>query len=212
MTHVLALEAGPEGACEKATHRHRTAVRKAERVGLTVRRATTAADWEAYFSIYESTLARWGRNASSRYDGSLFEILRRRGEPGVTLWLVELKNGTIVSGAVTLSAPHHVVGWHMATLAEHFQLRPANLLVHEMARDACERSLDWLDLNPSGGHEGVRVFKERCGGQAVACPVIVRDAPWARAVASCSIVAAKLRQATVRGKREPDGASEASRD
>ncbi len=98
----------------------------------------------------------------------------------------------------------------MATLADYFRLRPANLLVHEMARDACERSLDWLDLNPSGGHEGVRVFKERCGGQAVACPVIVKDAPWARAVASCGIVVAKLRQATVRGKREADGAAEAS--
>ena len=199
-----------EDGCEQATHRHRTAVRKAERAGLTVRQAATAEDWAAYFSIYESTLARWGENASSRYGAELFELLRRRGEPGVRLWLVELQNGPIVAGAVTLCAPHHVVGWHMATLADYFRLRPSNLLVHEMARDACERSLDWLDLNPSGGHEGVRVFKQRCGGRPMACPVIVKDSPWTRVVASFGTVAARLRGATAREKQEPDGAGQAS--
>jgi CelD/BcsL family acetyltransferase involved in cellulose biosynthesis len=212
VTHVLPVERDSEGKCEQVTHSQRSAVNKARRAGLVVRRATSVADWEVYFSIYESTLARWGRNASSRYGAELFDLLRRRGEPGVTLWLAELQNGPIVAGAITLCASHHVADWHMATLADYFRLKPNNLMVAEMAQDACERSLSWFDMNPSGGHEGVRAFKERCGGQTLACPVIVKDALWTRAVASCSTAAAKLRGATVREKRESDSAGEASGD
>jgi CelD/BcsL family acetyltransferase involved in cellulose biosynthesis len=212
VTHVLSVQRDAEGSCEQVTHGQRSNVNKARRAGLVIRRATSAADWEVYFSIYESTLARWGENASSRYGAELFELLRRRGEPGVTLWLAEVQKGLIVAGAITLSAPHHVAGWHMAALADYFRLKPNNLMVHEIAQDACERSLGWLDMNPSGGHEGVQTFKERCGGQPLACPVIVTESAWARAVTSCSIMAARLRGAVVRKKRQSDCAGEASRD
>lgn len=210
VTHVLSVARDDKGTCGQVTHSQMSAVHKAQRAGLTVRRARSAADWEVYFSIYESTLARWGDNASSRYGAELFELLRRRGEPGVTLWLTEMQDGPIVAGAITLSSPHHLAGWHMATLADYFRLRPNNLMVHEMAEDACERSLSWFDLNPSGGHEGVRAFKERCGAQALACPVIVKGSPWTRAVRSVSRVADGLRGATAREQRGSDDAGEAS--
>jgi CelD/BcsL family acetyltransferase involved in cellulose biosynthesis len=212
VTHLLPVERDAEGRCENVTHSQRSAVNKARRAGLVVRHATSAADWEVYFSIYENTLARWGDTASSRYGAELFELLRRRGEPGVTLWLTELQDGPIVAGAITLSAPHHVAGWHMATLADYFRLKPNNLMVHEIAEDACQRSLSWFDMNPSGGHKGVQEFKERCGGQPLACPVIVKDTPWTRAVAAAGAVAARLRGVNGGEAREPDGSGEAAGD
>jgi len=42
-----------------------------------------------------------------------------------------------------------------------------------MALAACLRSLAWFDLNPSGGHAGVEVFRERVGTVAPPSPVIV---------------------------------------
>lgn len=172
-THALRLEWGFESACERASHGHACAVRKAQREGVRVRRATSAADWEAYLRIYEEALARWGERASSRYGPRLFELLRRRGTPGVELWLATLHEGSIIAGGLCLYGPRHASCWHAASLSQFFSLRPANLLVHEMTLDACLRSLAWFDLNPSGGHDGVRIFKERVGAVALPSPVII---------------------------------------
>jgi len=174
-THAVHLRDGFSAACENASHGHQCAVRKAQRNGLRVRRAESAADWETYYAIYLEALRRWGEQASSQYGAPLFDLLRRRGAPAVELWLATLAGGEIVAGGIGLYAPRHVTYWHAAARAEHFALRPANLLVHEMLRDACLRGLDWFDLNPSGGHEGVRTFKERVGAVALPAPVVIRD-------------------------------------
>jgi hypothetical protein len=174
-THAMSLGGGFGPACERAGHGHECAVRKAQRNGLTVRRAESPADWEAYYGIYLEALDRWGEDASSRYGASLFELLRRRGAPVVELWLATLASGEIIAGGLGIYAPRHVMYWHAATRAEHFALRPANLLINEMVLDACLRGLDWFDLNPSGGHEGVRTFKERVGAVAMPAPVVIRE-------------------------------------
>ena len=175
VTHVVELSSGFDSACSRATHGHACAVRKAQRYGLRVRRAESVADWEAYYGLYEASMERWGDLTSSRYGPELFELLRRRGSPGVELWLATLDDGVIIAGGLCLYAPRHVSYWHAAALSEFFALRPANLLVHEMVLDACCRGLRWFDLNPSGGHAGVATFKERVGAVAVPSPVVVRD-------------------------------------
>jgi CelD/BcsL family acetyltransferase involved in cellulose biosynthesis len=177
-THVLYLAHGPDTACEHASRGHRTALRKARRSGLRVRRAVSADDWAGYYAIYESSLARWGEQATSRYGAGLFELLRRRGSPDVELWLVELDEATVVAGGLCVYGPNHAAYWHGAALAEYFDLRPANLLVHEFMVDACARGLDWFDLNPSGGHEGVDTFKQRVGAESLPCPIIRRERAW----------------------------------
>ena len=170
-THIVRLERGLEA--QMSHHGYREAVRKAQRAGLTTRKGAGPDDWETYYSIYLSTLERWGPTAGSVYGSALFELLRGRGAPGIDLWLVELEDGTVVSGAVNLCGPRHVAGWHMASLSEYFPLNPTKLLVNAMIEDAIERSFSWFDLHPSGGHEGVTRFKENCGGEPLKCPVIV---------------------------------------
>jgi CelD/BcsL family acetyltransferase involved in cellulose biosynthesis len=180
VTHAIRLAGGFSSACESASHGHECAVRKAQRSGLAVRRAESPADWDAYYAIYLEALGRWGEDASSRYGARLFELLRRRGAPAVELWLATLDGGEIIAGGLALYSSRHVTYWHAASRAEHFALRPANLLVHEMLLDACQRGLDWFDLNPSGGHQGVRTFKERVGAIALPAPVVVRERHGAR--------------------------------
>ena len=174
-THVVRLEHGVEDRVDH--HGHREAVHKARRAGLVVRRAAGPRDWETYYSIYAAALKRWGSAASSAYGARLFEILRRRGAPGIDLWLVEADDGTTVGGAVNLCGPRHVAGWHMATRPEYVRMGAAKLLVQEMIEDAAERAFSWFDLHPSGGHAGVTRFKENCGGRPLACPVIVSGRP-----------------------------------
>lgn len=171
-THVLHLSEGADAVFACATHGHRCAVHKAQRNGLSVRRADSAADWETYYDIYLESLGRWGEDASSRYGAELFELLRRRGSPAVELWLVTLADGEIVSGGVALYAARHVTYWHASTRTGHFALRPSNLMAYEMANDACRRGLEWFDLNPSGGIEGVKTFKRRLGAAALPAPVV----------------------------------------
>ncbi len=174
-TQAIDLGGGPKSACERASHGHASAVRKACRRGLAVRRAGSPEEWEAYYRIYEASLIRWGASETSRYGESLFEALRRRGSPDVELWLAVLDEETIVAGGLCLYGPRHVSYWHAAALSEFFELRPANLLVHELLLDACGRSLEWFDLNPSAGLEGVQTFKQRVGAVTLPSPVIVRE-------------------------------------
>jgi CelD/BcsL family acetyltransferase involved in cellulose biosynthesis len=170
VTYVLALDRADE--LQSGHRQHCQSVRKARRLGLRVRPAAAGAgEWHAYYDIYEAALQRWGDDASSCYGPELFELLRRR--EGVELWVVEAPDGTVISGAIALYARRHVALWHMATLAAHYRSRPTSLLIADLVRDAQRRGLEWFDLNPSGGHEGVVEFKERVGAEPLECPVIV---------------------------------------
>jgi lipid II:glycine glycyltransferase (peptidoglycan interpeptide bridge formation enzyme) len=77
-----------------------------------------------------------------------------------------------IAGALCFYAQKHAVYWHGAALQSHFSLRPVNLLMSEIIRHACEEGHQWFDLNPSGGHPGVKKFKESLGAQALKAPVI----------------------------------------
>jgi len=172
-THVLELEHGYDSTCERAAHGHLSSVRKAVRAGVVTRKATSLDDWRAYFAVYQDSLRRWGDRASSSYGWPLFKGMAELGSPHVDLWLAELDD-VVIGGGICLSAGRHVAYWHAASLASHFSLRPANLLVDAMVDDACGRDMRWFDFNPSGGHEGVRIFKERCGASPVASPIFCR--------------------------------------
>jgi hypothetical protein len=172
VTHVLRFEDGHESAFRQASRNHRRAVRKARELGVRVRPAQDASDWEAYDRIYRQALERWGGRATSNYGARLFDLLRRQGAPCVELSLVTQDDGTVIAGGLCLYGPRHVFRWHGVSLKEHFRLYPANLLVHELSLNACNRSMDWFDLNPDGGHAGVRDVKERVGAIAPPSPVI----------------------------------------
>ena len=81
----------------------------------------------------------------------------------------------MVAGAVCLYDRKHVCYWHGAALDKYFALRPVNLLLFEIIKQASEQGHDWFDFLPSGKHEGVRKFKENFGAAPLPCPVISRQ-------------------------------------
>jgi hypothetical protein len=170
-TQALPLTGGFGTVCEAASRGHRCAVQKASGLGLEVREAVSLGDWQSYFEVYEDSLARWGDSATSCYSWGLFEEMWRRGSPTIRLWLVTDRE-RVIAGGICLYAARHVAYWHGAALSECFSMRPANLLVNRIAEHACLAGYEWLDLNPSGGHEGVRVFKKRCGAVSLPSPII----------------------------------------
>ena len=172
-THALRLQEGFDAIYKKWTKGHASAVHKARRQGVLIKQASSIEDWRAYFRAYEDSIQRWGEKATSRYTWPLFEHMFTLHSDYIRLWLA-LYSDTVVAGALVFYAKRHVAYWHGAALAQYFHLRPVNLLLYEVIQQACQQGYSWFDFNPSGGHEGVRRFKESFGAIPMACPIITR--------------------------------------
>lgn len=170
-THAIDLSIGFDAIYKEWTKGHASAARKARKEGVSIRTAFDKKDWGEYFVIYEDSLKRWGDKASSRYDWRLFEEIFFRRSKNIKLWLA-VYQGQIIAGALCFYARKHVVYWHGAALDSYFNLRPVNLLMYEIIKDACEKEYSWFDFNPSGGHEGVKAFKRSFGAKPLPCPVV----------------------------------------
>lgn len=169
-TNAIDLRNGFEAIYGTWPKKIRGSEQKARREGVIVRTATILEDWREYYDVYRDSLSRWDRKATSIYGWGLFEEMHKRGSPNIRLWLA-VYDGRIISGDLLFYSKRHVVDWHGATLEDYFHLRPVNLLTHEIIKDACERGYWWFDFNPSGGHEGVELFKKRFGTISLPCPV-----------------------------------------
>ena len=182
-TQVLDLTSGFDAISRKWTKGPvLRAVRRACREGVRVEIASTRDDWRAYYETYEASLQRWSR-PSSAYGWELFDTIHSRRSPYIRLWCARAE-GRVVAGALCFYSMKHVVYWHGAALKEYFPLRPANLLIHEIVKDACERGHVWFDFNPSGGHEGVKAFKKSFGPEVRASAVVIRHSRLQRAYAA----------------------------
>jgi hypothetical protein len=181
VTHVLGLADGYDTIAERWKKSCRGAARKAARSGVSVREAGSEGDWTEYVACYESSLSRWGDAAVERYAPKLFEILRELRSPHVRLWLALLEDA-VVAGALCFYSRSHVVYWHGAARAEHFDKCPVNALIAEILRDSCESGYRWFDFNPSGGHKGVESFKTSFGARPLSCPVVVQYSTGPRAL------------------------------
>lgn len=169
-THVLYLEKGFEQIWDEFSHGNKRGIKKARKLGVTVRTATTIADVRAYYQVYADSLQRWGKRTTSRYPCTLFENLYQINPEHVKLWLTEV-DGKVVSGALVLYWNRHVVPWHGCSISEYFKYSPMNILQSEIIRDACERGYTYYDFNPSGVHEGSARFKELMGAEMVSFAV-----------------------------------------
>ncbi|RLC21965.1 MAG: methicillin resistance protein [Deltaproteobacteria bacterium] len=173
-THAIDLSCGFDAVYKKwAKGRSALArkARKARKAGISVRIADSQQDWDGYYKIYEDSLRRWGESASSVYHWSLFNEIFQLDSPNIKLWLAVYEEKT-VAGALCFYTKKHVAYWHGSALAKYFDLRPVNLLMFEIIKDACEKGYQFFDFNPSGGHEGVKNFKKSFGAVPLICPVV----------------------------------------
>lgn len=166
-THVLSLENKSfEDITSGFTDGHRSGMHKGERMGVTVRVATSIEDFRAYFGAYEDCLRRWD-NPTSEYGWELFENghqLTQEHPKNLRLWLAEV-DGEVIAGAWFFYWNRHVDYWHAASYEEYFDHRPNNVLLPHVMQDAIERGFYFFDFNPSGGHKGVARFKKHFGAE-----------------------------------------------
>ena len=179
-TRALPLCEDFDAVFRRASKGHRSAVKQAEREGVSLRLASDEKDWREYFEVYQASLARWGERASSNYGWPLFAALAARPHDEVKLWIAQAE-GQLAAGAICLYAPRHVVYWHGAARAEHFSRRPVQPMIFQAIRHACETGREWFDFNPSGGNQGVDDFKRHFGTVELPAPVLKtasRKARW----------------------------------
>jgi hypothetical protein len=181
-THVLPLSSSIEALYQTWKTHHSSLIRnikKARQSGIQICLAETLSDWQTYYQVYELSLLRWGSDCSSRYGWELFYALYQQRSAATKLWLA-LYQGRVIAGALCFYATAHVVYWHGAALSDYFNLRPVHLLMADIIADACTRGYQWFDFNPSGGHDGVKEFKQRFGAESRPCPIIKIESTQAR--------------------------------
>jgi len=172
-TQAIDLKLGFDAVFKSWSKGHRSAVKKAAREGVWVRRASSLEDWREYYRIYRRSLMRWGEKATSQYGWELFECFVNRASSNVQLWL-SVYDETIVAGALCFYAKNHVVYWHGAALDDYFSIRPVNHLISEIVKELCESGCRWFDFNPSGGHDGVRAFKKSFGTKDLKSDILAK--------------------------------------
>jgi CelD/BcsL family acetyltransferase involved in cellulose biosynthesis len=179
-THAIRLVDDIDSMVRRWTKGHRSAARQAQRKGVTVGVASTRSEWDEYYRAYIESRRRWGdQESAAAYEEGFFQMLFDRSSPHMRLWTAR-HDGRVIAGALCFYAKRHAAYWHGAAFEQFFPLRPVHLIMFEAIRDAHDRGCDWFDLNPSGGHEGVRRFKKGFGAVPLPCPVVHRQTAVAR--------------------------------
>jgi CelD/BcsL family acetyltransferase involved in cellulose biosynthesis len=164
VVHVLPLSSDPEqifrGFSRSQVQRN---LRKAERLGLTLRRAETAEDLtESFYRLHLRTRRRLGVPVQPR---RFFDVLwRRMIEPRWGFVLLAYRGELPVAGAVFLTASRTVVYKFGASEPSSWPLRPNHLIFWDAIRWSCEEGFARFDFGRSDlDSSGLRDFKNGWG-------------------------------------------------
>ena len=138
-------------------------LKQARKNDLTVRTARTVRDIDAYYSIYQDTLKRWGDRVLFTYPEKIFYEIFKLPEDLMKIWLVE-QNGNIIAGAVIFYFNEIASYWHASSLRKYFSCYPNNLLQTEIIKDAAQKH-KLYDMGRSGNQKGVEQFKKSLGAE-----------------------------------------------
>lgn len=168
-THLLRIDRPYPEVVAGFSETNRRNIRKGKRSGIEVRLASSLDDIREYFLLYASTVRRWEDEPAIRFDWPLFRNcfdLASENPDNIRFWMATLDEQPI-AGACIFYWNSHVVYWHGASLSEHLDKRPNNVLFDHIIRDAVDGGFAYFDFNPSGGHEGVARFKASFGAEQV---------------------------------------------
>jgi lipid II:glycine glycyltransferase (peptidoglycan interpeptide bridge formation enzyme) len=143
-------------------------VRRAEKLGVTVRVSTELEDLDAFLRLYKETAKRRGFVAHEGV-AEEFEVFGRENRAIILLGLYE---GTLLAGALILFSPHQAIYHHGASMSTKI---PASYLVQWRAiREAKKRGLKLYNFwgiapedNPNHPWRGLTLFKKGFGGRTV---------------------------------------------
>jgi CelD/BcsL family acetyltransferase involved in cellulose biosynthesis len=170
-THLVDLTVGFDRLYEEhfaVQRRQRT--RRAERLGVTVRRTRDEADVQAYFDIFRAKLEGFGRD--NLYPEALYKALFARGGDSVRLYIAD-HDGRVIGGHFNFHYKDTVIAWYGVVAKEHERLQAGTLLYTECMRAACDEGYTTYNLGASLGKRSLIHFKESLGGVAHRYPVHV---------------------------------------
>lgn len=160
LRHVLALDRDP-AQVYAGFHRSQVQrnIRRAEREGLTVRRATRLEDLvDTFYRLHLRTRRRLGVPVQPRrFFRLLWDNAVRTGLGSV---LIVEESGRPIAAAVLLAWNRTVIYKFGASDASAWSLRPNHLLFWHAIRAACEQGYQWFDFGRTDvSQAGLRNFK-----------------------------------------------------
>ncbi len=153
-------------------------VRQAEKHSLQLRRIGPERI-EQYYEIYQDCQQRWGI-ATSHYSLELLTDLCR--SEGCEYWGVFTPSEKLICAGPFLTAHRHVVSWLAVAKSESLSMKPYEFLYFHLIKHYKEQGFKWFDFNPSGGHEGVKTFKQGFGTQTLQANVLTQQGMLERLV------------------------------
>lgn len=175
-TLVLNLENGFDSIYEKWTKGHASAAKKAQHAGVQIRVGKTIEDWKSFDQVFENTLKRLGANSYDHW--LIFLNMFNLASPNIKLWLAEYE-GKIISGALCFYDKSHVFYGYSGTLSDYFNLRPVNLLIYEIVKNATEKGYKWFDFGASTT-KSLSDFKKHFGSEPLPFRRLTFESLWMR--------------------------------
>ncbi len=155
----------------------RNKIRKAEKAGVTVRRASSVEDFLAYHEMLEECEARWGTPTS--HGAEFFRALAGVPGDGVQMWLAE-HEGSIIAGDLHFAQNATVMNWGNVSRDSARRLAPNNLLHAVGIEEGLREGRAVYNLGSSAGIEGVDAFKAAFGTERVEFHRYRAEKPWYR--------------------------------
>jgi lipid II:glycine glycyltransferase (peptidoglycan interpeptide bridge formation enzyme) len=161
----------------------RNKIRKAEKAGVTVRIASSEADFVAYHEMLTECSRRWATPAG--FGRGFFIGLAELGPETVQMWIAEHES-QIVAGDLNFLYGDTIMNWGNVSRPQARSLAPNNLLHARAIKWGVERGLAGYNLGSSRGLPGVGSFKASFGTETVDLVRLSLEKPWYRiAKAGC---------------------------
>lgn len=177
--HRIDLVAGYETVWSGFRPSARNKVRKAEKAGVSVKRAVSESDFLTYHDMLVECSERWG--VDCLFGPGFFSALSRQSRDMVQMWLAE-HEGEIIGGDLNFVLHGRIMNWGNVSRHSARALAPNNLLHAAAMDEGAARGLFLYDLGSSAGIEGVDAFKSAFGTTLVPLARYSAEKPWFRAL------------------------------
>jgi hypothetical protein len=153
----------------------RRAIRKAQRNGLSVRRATSREEVEIFYRLYLSSMER--NRAAAKYPRqwfyALYDVLIRQGKANI---FFAAKRDQYTAGVVLIYSSDSVHYLHNGSEKTYLESRPNDLIVDQIIQDSLKEGKATLDFMGSDADDlPLLRFKEKWGSQSVDLSTHVKD-------------------------------------
>jgi CelD/BcsL family acetyltransferase involved in cellulose biosynthesis len=162
-THVVDISGGfDEVWREHFDKPRRRRVRRAEELGVSVRRGNGPGDVSSFMAVYRERLQDW--KTGGGHPEALFFSLVEHGGPQVRLYVAE-HGGAVIGGHLNFYYKDAVIAWYGMASTRAGDTQAGTLLYSVCMRDACDEGFRSYNLGASLGKRSLIEYKESLGGK-----------------------------------------------